>query len=1167
MKGACKRPPSLQAKTTDMAKALATELSREKLTSALERASKALKKKLADLFEPDNIPSIVEELLRLDLVGLPRADVAKDALLDLSLRDEAQGQQDVRDQSVRRKTNASQLKSGDYDAESTYGFVVIQGDHHTIAVGTVNAFEIKFNREFGIANKHGRGGQSQNRFARLAEESRQNHLRADSSPIVDAIVVAGPGPMKADFVDSLPRRWHPLTFEQTVTTTQAGQTGLQQLVAHMKEACSTVSGGPEPPHEGRRVQTPPFFASQDNKDMAKALAQKLSREKLTSALERASKALKKKLADLFEPDNIPSIEDEDIELKTVDVHSLRQDLVGLPRADVAKDALLDLSLRDEAQGQQDVRDQSVRRKTNASQLKSGDYDAESTYGFVVIQGDHHTIAVGTVNAFEIKFNREFGIANKHGRGGQSQNRFARLAEESRQKPPSGRLRAHGQSISRVGLLSYRGRHRGGRPRTHESGLRGQPPAPLAPSDLRADRDHHAGGPDGAAAAGGAHEGGVFNGGPEPPHEGRRVQTPPFFASQDNKDMAKALAQKLSREKLTSALERASKALKKKLADLFEPDNIPSIVEELLRLTLWGCLGRTSPRTRYSICPFGFWNSSRRATERARTPALKSTYGFVVIQGDHHTIAVGTVNAFEIKFNREFGIANKHGRGGQSQNRFARLAEESRQNHLRADSSPIVDAIVVAGPGPMKADFVDSLPRRWHPLTFEQTVTTTQAGQTGLQQLVAHMKEACSTVRPRAAPMKADACKRPPSLQAKTTRTWRRRWHTEALAREKLTSALERASKALKKKLADLFEPDNIPSIEDEDIELKTVDVHSLRQDLVGLLGADVAKDALLDLSLRDEAQETTGRERSVGEEEDEASQLKSGDYDAESTYGFVVIQGDHHTIAVGTVNAFEIKFNREFGIANKAWARRQSQNRFRQDSSPIVDAIVVAGPGPMKADFVDSLPRRWHPLTFEQTVTTTQAGQTGLQQQLVAHMKEACSTIRRPRAAHEGRRVQTPPFFASQDNKDMAQALAQKLSREKLTSALERASKALKKKLADLFEPDNIPSIVEELLRRSSRTTGRERSVVRRKTNASQLKSGDYDAESTYGFVVIQGDHHTIAVGTVNAFEIKFQSEFGIANKHGRGGQSQNRFARLAEESRQNHLRAVYERMDRAFLG
>jgi hypothetical protein len=48
-------------------------------------------------------------------------------------------------------------------------------------------------------------------------------------------------------------------------------------------------------------------------------------------------------------------------------------------------------------------------------------------------------------------------------------------------------------------------------------------------------------------------------------------------------MAQALAAKLSRERLTSALERASKALKKKLGGLFEPQKIPSIVEELLRL--------------------------------------------------------------------------------------------------------------------------------------------------------------------------------------------------------------------------------------------------------------------------------------------------------------------------------------------------------------------------------------------------------------------------------------------------------------------------------------------------------------------------------------------------------------------------------------------------------
>ncbi|ROT63942.1 vasa-like protein [Penaeus vannamei] len=90
----------------------------------------------------------------------------------------------------------------------------------------------------------------------IRSKSRQSHLRVvyermerallaqDSSPAVDAVVVAGPGPMRADFLEGLPRRWHPLTLEQPVTTTRAGPTGLQQLVAHMKEACSTVKTSP-----------------------------------------------------------------------------------------------------------------------------------------------------------------------------------------------------------------------------------------------------------------------------------------------------------------------------------------------------------------------------------------------------------------------------------------------------------------------------------------------------------------------------------------------------------------------------------------------------------------------------------------------------------------------------------------------------------------------------------------------------------------------------------------------------------------------------------------------------------------------------------------------------------------------------------------------------------
>lgn len=64
----------------------------------------------------------------------------------------------------------------------------------------------------------------------------------------------------------------------------------------------------------------------------------------------------------------------------------------------------------------------------------------------------------------------------------------------------------------------------------------------------------------------------------------------------------------------------------------------------------------------------------------------------------------------------------------------------------------------------------------------------------------------------------------------------------------------------------------------------------------------------------------------------------------------------------------------------------------------------------------------------------------------------------------------------------------------------------------------------------------------------------EYREDATCSLLVIQGDHHNTLI-------------FGMAKRQGRGGQSQKRFARrLAEESCLNHLKAVYERMERAFL-
>jgi len=145
-------------------------------------------------------------------------------------------------------------EKAEYRLDATYGFVVIQGDHHTLALGTLNSFEVKFDKEFGVANKHGRGGQSQNRFARLAEESRLAHLKTvyermeraflaeDRSSLVERIVVGGPGPMKTQCVEHLPRVFSSLVEPQLVTTTAVGASGLQQVVVHLKEQCSSSSG-------------------------------------------------------------------------------------------------------------------------------------------------------------------------------------------------------------------------------------------------------------------------------------------------------------------------------------------------------------------------------------------------------------------------------------------------------------------------------------------------------------------------------------------------------------------------------------------------------------------------------------------------------------------------------------------------------------------------------------------------------------------------------------------------------------------------------------------------------------------------------------------------------------------------------------------------------------
>ncbi|XP_047497124.1 eukaryotic peptide chain release factor subunit 1-like [Penaeus chinensis] len=134
-----------------------------------------------------------------------------------------------------------------------YGYVVLMGDHHTIARGTFRAYEILHDKSVRIANRHGRGGQSQNRFARLAEETRVQHLNlvldrmaeaffdGEGRCSVEKIVVGGPGPMKQQLLEHLPEKWAEAVDQNPVTVDHTSALGMHELVQLLEERCALVS--------------------------------------------------------------------------------------------------------------------------------------------------------------------------------------------------------------------------------------------------------------------------------------------------------------------------------------------------------------------------------------------------------------------------------------------------------------------------------------------------------------------------------------------------------------------------------------------------------------------------------------------------------------------------------------------------------------------------------------------------------------------------------------------------------------------------------------------------------------------------------------------------------------------------------------------------------------
>lgn len=72
--------------------------------------------------------------------------------------------------------------------------------------------------------------------------------------------------------------------------------------------------------------------------------------------------------------------------------------------------------------------------------------------------------------------------------------------------------------------------------------------------------------------------------------------------------------------------------------------------------------------------------------------------------------------------------------------------------------------------------------------------------------------------------------------------------------------------------------------------------------------------------------------------------------------------------------------------------------------------------------------------------------------------------------------------------------------------------------------------------------------------------------DDTFGFIIMDGKETLMATlsGTVKVILDRFTVD--LPKKHGRGGQSSNRFARLRDESRHNYVRKVAERANSLFI-
>lgn len=270
------------------------------------------------------------------------------------------------------KTSVEQKKQK-ADHASKRGLVVLDGNRHSMAIATRENTKVIFDKKVKIQNKHRRGGQSQNRYQRLAQESRINHLKiiiermqrafGKDGQLVDEIVLAGPGSMKDELLEELPR-----SLADLVSSTQAvartGRPGLYDLTQMLNggqvvDAVAECSEDEQDDEEAKVESLGHEDEEENEDDLEESLPASdihyFSEDELTKILNRESKWLKKQLGaayckqiNVLIAEKLVSLQNQaDVDLRTADVDVLREEFLGLEEeeeCDEEEEMILDTSL-------------------------------------------------------------------------------------------------------------------------------------------------------------------------------------------------------------------------------------------------------------------------------------------------------------------------------------------------------------------------------------------------------------------------------------------------------------------------------------------------------------------------------------------------------------------------------------------------------------------------------------------------------------------------------------------------------------------------------------------------------------------------------------------------------------------------------------------------------